>query len=70
MFLSAANGIKEITRNHSWSLKLIDIFSFDVCCVVGFAQEMAIVWYVQDFMNWIDDGERPKEVTESDPSEV
>ena len=64
MFLSAANGIKEATMNHGWSLGLIDVFGYNLCCVVGFMQQLPIILCVPLFVRWTEQGEKPETVEE------
>ena len=66
MYLSAAGSLKRVVENHSWSLKLIDVFGFQLCSIVGFMQQIAISYFVPHFVKWIDEGELPEEVKESD----
>jgi hypothetical protein len=60
MFLAGANGIKVVLQNPFWVYIFIDIFGYDICCVVGFIQQFFIILYVGKFVQWILEGEYPK----------
>jgi hypothetical protein len=59
MFLSATTSLRRVIMSHAWSLKLIDIFGFDLCCIVGFGQQLIIILYIPKIIKWIYDGLQP-----------
>ena len=56
MLLAGANSIKVVFQNSSWVYLFIDVFGYEVCCVVGFIQEFFIIGCIGKFVQWILDG--------------
>jgi hypothetical protein len=59
MFLSAAFGLRMVAQNHSWSLKLIDLFGFELCAIIGFIQQFIIIAFIPKLVQWVFDGNKP-----------
>ena len=64
MYLSASMSLRRVVQNQSWSLKLIDWFGFEVCCVVGFVQQVGVIVCIPRMIEWVQSGEKPEEVKE------
>lgn len=69
MFLSASSSLRKAVQNHSWSLKLIDVFGYELCCVVGFIQQLIILAYIPYLIKWVFEGQKPEEVKEVETEE-